>query len=79
MARIELQNTHDEERPNEELDVELMNNENVLSGLKDQCITDDKIRLIKEVSEQMKTDEAPSNLTNFVRKRLQSNRMRYIK
>lgn len=79
MARIELQNTHDEERPNEELDVELMNNENVLSGLKDQCLTDDKIRLIKEVSEQMKTDEAPSNLTNFVRKRLQSNRMRYIK
>ena len=79
MPRIELQNTHDEERPNEELDVELMNNENVLSGLKDQCLTDDKIRLIKEVSEQMKTDEAPSNLTNFVRKRLQSNRMRYIK
>lgn len=70
MPRIELQNTHDEERPNEELDVELMNNENVLSGLKDQCLTDDKIRLIKEVSEQMKTDEAPSNLTNFVRKRL---------
>lgn len=35
MPRIELQNTHDEERPNEELDVELMNNENVLSGLKD--------------------------------------------
>ena len=70
MPRIELQNTHDEERPNEELDVELMNNENVLSGLKDQCLTDDKIRLIKEVSEQMKTDEAPSNLTNSVRKRL---------
>ena len=56
-----------------------MNNENVLSGLKDQCLTDDKIRLMKEVSEQMKTDEAPRNLTNFVRKRLQSNRMRYIK
>ena len=57
----------------------MINNENVLSGLKDQCLTDDKIRLIKEVSEQMKTDEARRNLTNFVRKRLQSNRMRYIK
>ena len=34
--RIELQNAYDEETPNEELDAELMNIENVLSELQDQ-------------------------------------------
>ena len=39
-----------------------MNIENVLSGLEDKGLTADEIRLIEEVTEQMKTDEALPNL-----------------
>lgn len=42
-----------------------MNIENLLSGLQDQSLTDGETRLIKEVTEQMKKDEALTNLGNL--------------
>ena len=39
--------------------------ENVLSGLQNQGLSDQQIRLIEEVIEQIKTDETPSNMRNF--------------
>ena len=39
-----------------------MNIENLLSGFQDQSLTDGETRLIKEVTEQMNTDEGPYNL-----------------
>lgn len=44
--RIGLQRTYHEERPHEEVDVELMNTENVLIGLQHQRLTDDEITSI---------------------------------
>ena len=66
--RIELQNTYSEKKPHKEVDVELINIENLLSKLQDHGSTDDKIRLIKEVTEQIKKDTGPSNLRNVERK-----------
>ena len=76
--RIELQNTYSE-KPHKEVDVELINIENLLSKLQDQGFTDDKIRLIKEVTEQVKKDTGPSNLRYVERKYRNQNQMRKIK
>ena len=69
---IKQQNIYDEERPHEEVNVEVMKIENMHSRLQDQGLTDDEIRLIDKVTEQMKIAEAPSNIRNFERKRLKS-------
>ena len=42
-----------------------MNTEDVLSGLQGQNLIDDEFGLIKEVTEQMKKDEALTNLGNL--------------
>lgn len=63
-----MQNACNEERPHEEVVVEVMNIENIYTGLHHQGLTDNEIRLMEEVTEQMKTEEAPSNLSNFERK-----------
>lgn len=44
--RIGMQRKYHEERPHEEVDVELMNTENVLNGLQHQGLTDDEITSI---------------------------------
>ena len=66
--RIELQNTYGEKKPHKEVDVELIHIENLLSKLQDHGFTDDKVRLIKEVTELIKKDTGPSNLRNAERK-----------
>lgn len=49
-------------------DVEVISNENVLSGLQGQKFTNNGFGLTKKVTEQMKTDEASPNLRKFQRK-----------
>ena len=66
--RIELQNICDQQRSQDEDNVELTNIENLFNSLQDQGLTNDEIRLEKEVAEQMKIDKAPPNLRNVGRK-----------
>ena len=66
--RIELKNICDQQRSQDEDNVELTNIENLFNSLQDQGLTNDEIRLEKEVAEQMKIDKAPPNLRNVGRK-----------
>ena len=65
--RIGQQNTYDEEIPLKEVNVELMNIKNVLSGL-----THDEITLTEEVTEHMKTNKIPLTLRDVEKKWLKS-------
>ena len=70
--RIELLNTCDQQRSQDEDGVELRNIENLFNRLQDQRLTIDEIRLVEEVAQQMKTDKAPPISRNVVRKQLKS-------
>ena len=54
----------------EQVDVELKNVKNVLSGLQDQSLTYDESRLISKVTERKKTEEAQCNFKNIDGKQL---------
>lgn len=54
----------------EQVDVELKNVKNVLSGLQDQGLTYDESRLISKVTERKKTEEAQCNFKNIDGKQL---------
>ena len=70
--RIELENTCNQQRSQDKGDVELTYTENLCNSLEDQGLTNDKIRVVEEVAEQMKTGKAPPNLRNVERKQLKS-------
>ena len=69
---IELLNTCDQQRSQDEDGVELRNIENLFNRLQDQRLTIDEIRLVEEVAQQMKTDKAPPISRNVERKQLKS-------
>lgn len=69
--RSELQNTCDHRMitgSQDEDNIEVTNAKNFFNKLQDQGLTDDEIRLVEEVAEQIKTDKAPPNLRNIERK-----------
>ena len=62
---IELPKTYDEESLHEEVNVELMNMENVLSGLENHGLTDDEVRLIEGVTRSFEKKHLKSKLNEL--------------